>query len=91
MLPHLSETPAIEVYLVQSFEPPGGTGEARISAGVPAVTNAIFAANLCTKRTAKNLTNFSFSMAAPRDVLQSSVLPVAHRLLWGHFPKIGTR
>ena len=44
MLPHLSEAPAIEVHIVQSFEPPGGVGEAGTSAIVPAVTNAIFAA-----------------------------------------------
>ena len=42
MLPHLSETPAVEVH--QSFEPPGGIGEAETSAVVPAVTNAVFAA-----------------------------------------------
>jgi isoquinoline 1-oxidoreductase beta subunit len=44
MLPHLSEVPAIEVHIVQSFEPPGGTGEAGTSAVVPVVTNAVFAA-----------------------------------------------
>jgi len=32
MLPHLSEAPAIEVHIVQSFEPPGGMGEAGTSA-----------------------------------------------------------
>jgi isoquinoline 1-oxidoreductase beta subunit len=40
----MNEAPAIEVYIVQSFEPPGGMGEPRTSAIVPAVTNAIFAA-----------------------------------------------
>jgi isoquinoline 1-oxidoreductase beta subunit len=40
----MNEAPAIEVYIVQSFEPPGGMGEAGTSAIVPAVTNAIFAA-----------------------------------------------
>jgi isoquinoline 1-oxidoreductase beta subunit len=40
----MSEAPAIEVYIVQSFEPPGGMGEAGTSAIVPAVANAIFAA-----------------------------------------------
>jgi len=40
----LNEAPAIEVYIVQSFEPPGGMGEAGTSAIAPAVTNAIFAA-----------------------------------------------
>ena len=40
----LDEAPAIEVHIVQSFEPPGGMGEAGTSAIVPAVTNAIFAA-----------------------------------------------
>ena len=44
MLPHLSEAPAIEVHIVQSFEPPGGMGEAGTSLIVPAVANAIFAA-----------------------------------------------
>ena len=39
-----NEAPAIEVYIVQSSEPPGGMGEAGTSAIVPAVTNAIFAA-----------------------------------------------
>ena len=40
----INEAPAIEVYIVQSSEPPGGMGEAGTSAIVPAVTNAIFAA-----------------------------------------------
>ena len=40
----INEAPAIEVYIVKSAEPPGGTGEAGTSAIVPAVTNAIFAA-----------------------------------------------
>jgi len=40
----MNETPAIEVYIVNSTEPPGGMGEAGTSAIAPAVTNAIFAA-----------------------------------------------
>jgi isoquinoline 1-oxidoreductase beta subunit len=40
----MNEAPAIEVYIVQSSEPPGGMGEAGTSAIVPAVANAIFAA-----------------------------------------------
>ncbi|MGB8514364.1 MAG: molybdopterin cofactor-binding domain-containing protein, partial [Pseudolabrys sp.] len=40
----IDEAPAIEVYIVQSPEPPGGMGEAGTSAIVPAITNAIFAA-----------------------------------------------
>jgi isoquinoline 1-oxidoreductase beta subunit len=40
----MNEAPVIEVHMVQSFEPPGGMGEAGTSAIVPAVTNAIFAA-----------------------------------------------
>ena len=40
----MNEAPAIDVHIVQSFEPPGGMGEAGTSAIVPAVTNAIFAA-----------------------------------------------
>jgi isoquinoline 1-oxidoreductase beta subunit len=40
----MNEVPAIEVHIVQSFEPPGGMGEAGTSAIVPAVINAIFAA-----------------------------------------------
>jgi isoquinoline 1-oxidoreductase subunit beta len=40
----INEAPAIEVYIVQNSEPPGGMGEAGTSAIVPAVTNAIFAA-----------------------------------------------
>jgi isoquinoline 1-oxidoreductase subunit beta len=40
----MNEAPAIEVYIVQNSEPPGGMGEAGTSAIVPAVTNAIFAA-----------------------------------------------
>jgi isoquinoline 1-oxidoreductase subunit beta len=38
------EAPAIEVHIVQNFEPPGGMGECGTSAIVPAVANAIFAA-----------------------------------------------
>jgi isoquinoline 1-oxidoreductase subunit beta len=40
----MNEAPPIEVHIVQSFESPGGMGEAGTSAVVPAVTNAIFAA-----------------------------------------------
>jgi len=40
----MNETPAIEVYIVNSVEQPGGMGEAGTSALAPAVTNAIFAA-----------------------------------------------
>jgi isoquinoline 1-oxidoreductase beta subunit len=40
----INETPAIEVYIVNSAEPPGGMGEAGTSAITPAVTNAIYAA-----------------------------------------------
>jgi isoquinoline 1-oxidoreductase beta subunit len=40
----MNEVPAIEVHIVQSFEPPGGMGEPGTSAIAPAVTNAIFAA-----------------------------------------------
>jgi len=40
----LNETPAIEVYIVNSVEPPGGMGEAGTSTIAPAVTNAIYAA-----------------------------------------------
>jgi isoquinoline 1-oxidoreductase beta subunit len=40
----INEAPAIEVHIVQSFEPPGGMGEPGTSAIVPAMTNAIFAA-----------------------------------------------
>ena len=40
----MNETPAIEVYIVNSVEPPGGMGEAGTSAIAPAVTNAIYAA-----------------------------------------------
>ena len=40
----MNEAPAIEVHIVQSFEPPGGMGEAGTSCVPAAVTNAIFAA-----------------------------------------------
>jgi isoquinoline 1-oxidoreductase beta subunit len=40
----MNGAPAIDVYIVQSFEPPGGMGECGTSAIVPAVANAIFAA-----------------------------------------------
>src|SRR3981081_4430218 len=40
----MNEAPAIEVYIVQSAEPPGGMGECGTSCIVPAVANAIFAA-----------------------------------------------
>jgi isoquinoline 1-oxidoreductase beta subunit len=40
----MNEAPAIEVYVVQSAEPPGGMGETGTSAIVPAIANAIFAA-----------------------------------------------
>jgi isoquinoline 1-oxidoreductase beta subunit len=40
----INEAPAIEVHIVQNFEPPGGMGECGTSAVVPAVANAVFAA-----------------------------------------------
>jgi isoquinoline 1-oxidoreductase beta subunit len=40
----MNETPAIEVYIVNGAELPGGMGEAGTSALAPALTNAIFAA-----------------------------------------------
>ena len=40
----MNDAPAIEVYIVNSGEAPGGMGEAGTSAIAPAVTNAIYAA-----------------------------------------------
>jgi isoquinoline 1-oxidoreductase beta subunit len=40
----MDQAPAIDVHIVQNFEPPGGMGECGTSAIVPAVANAIFAA-----------------------------------------------
>jgi isoquinoline 1-oxidoreductase beta subunit len=40
----MNEAPVVEVYIVESSEPPGGMGEAGTSAVVPAVANAVFAA-----------------------------------------------
>jgi isoquinoline 1-oxidoreductase beta subunit len=40
----MNEAPVIEVYIVNSSEPPGGMGEAGTSAIVPAIANAIYAA-----------------------------------------------
>jgi isoquinoline 1-oxidoreductase beta subunit len=40
----MNEAPAVEVYIIQSSEPPGGMGEAGTSLIVPTVANAIFAA-----------------------------------------------
>jgi isoquinoline 1-oxidoreductase beta subunit len=40
----MNETPAIDVHIVQSSEPPGGMGEPGTSAIVPAIANAVFAA-----------------------------------------------
>jgi isoquinoline 1-oxidoreductase subunit beta len=34
----------LEVHIIQSFDPPGGMGEAWTSPNVPAVTNGIFVA-----------------------------------------------
>ena len=40
----INETPAIEVHLIDSTEPPGGIGETGTTAAPPAVGNAIYAA-----------------------------------------------
>jgi isoquinoline 1-oxidoreductase beta subunit len=40
----IDEAPAIEVYIVQSSESPGGMGECGTSAIAPAIANAVFAA-----------------------------------------------
>jgi isoquinoline 1-oxidoreductase beta subunit len=47
----MSDAPAVEVYLVDSHELPGGVGEAGTSGVAPAVANAVFAA--CGKRARK--------------------------------------
>ena len=57
----MNEAPAIEVYIVQSSELPGGIGEAGTSAVVPAVSNAIFAA------TGKRLRNMPINAATLRQ------------------------
>src|SRR5258708_22784423 len=59
----MNEAPVIEVHIVQSFEPPGGMGEAGTSAIVPAVTNAIFAA------TGKRLRKLPIDTAALKQPL----------------------
>jgi isoquinoline 1-oxidoreductase beta subunit len=58
----MDEAPAVEVHIVQSFEPPGGMGEAGTSAIVPAVANAIFAA------TGKRLRKLPIDAAALKQV-----------------------
>ena len=40
----IDQTPAIEVHLIKSGEPPGGIGETGTTAAPPAICNAIFAA-----------------------------------------------
>jgi isoquinoline 1-oxidoreductase subunit beta len=40
----INEIPAIDIYIIDSQEPPGGMGEPSTCAVPPAVTNAIFAA-----------------------------------------------
>jgi isoquinoline 1-oxidoreductase beta subunit len=40
----MNETPAIEVHLVRSSEPPGGIGEPGTAVTAPALVNAVFAA-----------------------------------------------
>jgi isoquinoline 1-oxidoreductase beta subunit len=40
----IDEVPAIEVYIIHSGEAPGGIGETGVTASLPAVRNAIFAA-----------------------------------------------
>jgi isoquinoline 1-oxidoreductase subunit beta len=57
----MNEAPAIEVYIVQNFEPPGGIGECGTSAIVPAVANAIFAA------TGKRLRRMPIDAAALKE------------------------
>ena len=58
----MNEAPAIEVYIVQNTEPPGGMGEPGTSAIVPAITNAIFAA------TGKRLRNLPVDPAELKHV-----------------------
>jgi len=57
----MNEAPAIEVHIVQNFEPPGGMGECGTSAIVPAVANAIFAA------TGKRLRKMPVDIAALKE------------------------
>jgi isoquinoline 1-oxidoreductase subunit beta len=57
----MNEAPAIDVYIVQNFEPPGGMGECGTSVIVPAVANAIFAA------TGKRLRRMPVDVAALKE------------------------
>jgi isoquinoline 1-oxidoreductase subunit beta len=40
----IDETPAIDVHVIKSGEHPGGIGETGVTAGPPALRNAIYAA-----------------------------------------------
>jgi isoquinoline 1-oxidoreductase beta subunit len=40
----INEAPAIDVHVIKSGEPPGGIGEAGVTASTPAIRNAIYAA-----------------------------------------------
>jgi isoquinoline 1-oxidoreductase beta subunit len=40
----INEAPVIDIYLVESAQPPGGMGETGTAGAAPALTNAIFAA-----------------------------------------------
>jgi isoquinoline 1-oxidoreductase beta subunit len=40
----MSEMPSVEVHVIDSHEPPGGTGEIATACIMPAITNSIFAA-----------------------------------------------
>jgi isoquinoline 1-oxidoreductase beta subunit len=40
----MNEAPVVEVHLAKSSEPPGGMSENGVSAMVPAIANAVFAA-----------------------------------------------
>jgi isoquinoline 1-oxidoreductase beta subunit len=54
----INEAPAIDVHIIENFEPPGGMGECGTSLIVPAIANAIFAA------TAKRLRKMPIDAAA---------------------------
>jgi len=40
----IDQTPKIEIHVIKSGEPPGGIGETGVTAGPPALRNAIYAA-----------------------------------------------
>ena len=82
----IDQVPKIEVHVIKSGEPPGGIGETGVTAGPPALRNAIYAATgvaLAVADRSLSLRREEIMNAAARSILLSVVVVVVVALAAG--------